>query len=654
MNFITHNISELRAAILEANLHPDETHDITLQGTDADYIVTDFAEELFGWNAFPIVKSDITIHGAYRVLSLSDGLVGRFFVVNAKDNGHPSASLTLRRVILTGGNSGNVGGGAIVNDGQLDIIECGFTHNVGSLGGVIYNGDYCDCSAIDSYFQQNRAIAEATSLFGAHFSSLRLRRCVINDGLNVICLVSNATQHGRQQLLTEGCTIIGKIAITTSGQDLEIGGYGSGTSLITAALSQPLHNFMLQHKLQSTLDGGLFSTRFPQKSQWSIDDLRPAISNTRTDTSVLYALLAEERFDIIREYLQASHHNPVRYPLQSWLFALILHHPGVQYIRFYYDMLFLAAELNLIGDTGQSSMLSPFDEGMIFLLQGHHLLEYLRSDAPKILELIRRKGDITNVYHLSDALVIILQEMLLRGYPLKDDSTLQLLWSTLEPVTLYARRYKQMPLGLIQQEAAVPYSRGDAYAPYVKKPITMTVNDTQFVAEIRPDTQPILNPTTLPNWYGSVKYNTFWEMPGSIRLFTSDKPIHPRWIEDSEYLRPFLPAKSEYALFHPTQCSSEWMIKCWYQWIYWYEVENVQGGDSMTEYRWGLWKLLAAILNLGENATLEQAYAGLSDCLIWQSSPPKPGQQHGGGAEFIILLPDGQRIALLNPTPRAP
>jgi hypothetical protein len=652
MNYTAHNIAELRQAITDANKNPGERHEITLKGTDADYIVTDFADFLFGWNAFPNIKSNITIQGGYRVLSMTSGLIGRFFAINAKDGGHPNASLTLRRVILTGGNSGDVGGGAIVNDGKLELVECGLTKNVGSLGGAVYNGDDCDCTATDTYFQQNRATAEATSIYGAHNSSLTLRRCTLYDDLDVTCVVNNITQPGRQQLLTQGCIIIGKISIAASGQDLEIGGSGSGTPLITPATSQPVQNWMLQSKAQSTLGAGYYHADYPQKSQWSIDDLSPAISNLVNPTATLSALLAEERFDVIRDYLQASHDNPTRYPLQPWLLGTLIFHPGVQYIRFYYDMMFLAAELNLIDGNGQASMFSIVGGGMRFLLQSPQILDYLRSDALMILERTRERSELSNRYLLSDSLVVILQEMLLRGYPLGDDITLQALWAALDPITPYVKRFKRMPLKLTDQEAAVPFLRGDAYAPYLKKPITMSVTDAPLLTESRPETQPTLAPTDLPNWYVSANYKAFWEMPGYTRLYESDEPIDPRWVEDNEFLQPFLPGISEYAPFNPTRCSTEWMIYCWYQWIYWYEVQHTQGGDSWMEYRWALWKLLAAILDLGEGTTFEAAYAGLSDCLIWQSSPPKPGQQLGNGTAFIIVLPGLQRVALLNPTPR--
>jgi predicted outer membrane repeat protein len=137
MHFEVHNSDELVNAIHEVNRLPDEEHTIHLNGSDSDYVVREPNDELFGATAFPIVSCKLTIQGNRRVISRPSNTPDfRFFGLNGS-----SATLTLRDITLSNGSSGIMGGGAVVNDGDLILEKCIFTGNQGMLGGAIYNGD---------------------------------------------------------------------------------------------------------------------------------------------------------------------------------------------------------------------------------------------------------------------------------------------------------------------------------------------------------------------------------------------------------------------------------------------------------------------------------------------------------------------------------
>src|SRR5262245_58353683 len=129
MEFNAANADELVTAIGSANAGPAEAYVIYLTGSDADYIVRRSNDDMFGPTAFPIITGNVTIEGNGRIIARAvDAPLFRLFGINAK-SGHPNAKLTLKRVSLVNGDSDGMGGGAIVNDGELVLIDCVFTNN---------------------------------------------------------------------------------------------------------------------------------------------------------------------------------------------------------------------------------------------------------------------------------------------------------------------------------------------------------------------------------------------------------------------------------------------------------------------------------------------------------------------------------------------
>jgi predicted outer membrane repeat protein len=182
MNFEVRNAAELSTAIATANHQPNEAHIINLLGEDSDYVVTKAATQFFGPTAFPIVTSNISINGNGRTISRDNTLAYfRFFGVETKTT-LVKVQLTLNQLILRNGDSGQMGGGAIVNNAPLFINNCVFQDNLGALGAVIYNGDGYELTVTNSHFIHNTAIEKGGAIYSAHSAlKLVLSNCTFED-----------------------------------------------------------------------------------------------------------------------------------------------------------------------------------------------------------------------------------------------------------------------------------------------------------------------------------------------------------------------------------------------------------------------------------------------------------------------------------------
>jgi hypothetical protein len=162
-------VEDLISAIHRANGSPDDSCTIHLKGEDFDYVVHDAQHDLFGLNAFPLIMSDITINGNGRLIQRNERVKPfRFFAVLDV----PAAKLTLNKLTLSGGNSGGMGGGAIVNNALLHVHRCMFQNNTGSHGGAIYNGDARNAVFEDCRFQNNVASIEGGAIYNSTLASL--------------------------------------------------------------------------------------------------------------------------------------------------------------------------------------------------------------------------------------------------------------------------------------------------------------------------------------------------------------------------------------------------------------------------------------------------------------------------------------------------
>jgi len=188
--------AELIVTIEKANHLPDEPHTIWLDGADEDYVLGTAAADYFGPTAFPVVVSDITIHGNGRIIMRSiNAPPFRFFALNASSSNRPNARLTLNQLTLCNGDSGTMGGGAIVADGVLTLNECILLENWGTRGGALYAGFAYPAAINQCLFMHNVAREHGAAIAGAGSSHL-----VVQDSL----FYENYVKESSLSIYTEG------------------------------------------------------------------------------------------------------------------------------------------------------------------------------------------------------------------------------------------------------------------------------------------------------------------------------------------------------------------------------------------------------------------------------------------------------------------
>lgn len=141
--------SSLREAIKYANAHPGPDTIVLQAGVTFDFARADVDNFRYGFNALPVITSDITIEGNGAVLNRTDPFADtdtslRFFYVSGGLSGLPAGSLTLKNLTLQngfakGGNGAGGGGalgagGAIFSQGTVILDGVTLTDNVAQGG----------------------------------------------------------------------------------------------------------------------------------------------------------------------------------------------------------------------------------------------------------------------------------------------------------------------------------------------------------------------------------------------------------------------------------------------------------------------------------------------------------------------------------------
>lgn len=145
-------LCEFAEAILSANT--DTPTDGCPAGSGADIIILPPGTYLLNFNPLPVVASDVTIQSEGATISrLSTTLPYRILEIQG------GANVVLDRLIITGGDAiGSEGGGILVNDGRLTVINSSIIGNSAVQGGgisCVYSGD--SATVIDSAIFQNTA-----------------------------------------------------------------------------------------------------------------------------------------------------------------------------------------------------------------------------------------------------------------------------------------------------------------------------------------------------------------------------------------------------------------------------------------------------------------------------------------------------------------
>jgi CSLREA domain-containing protein len=145
----------LREAISAANGDAAaETITFELQQSDPGYDANADLYTLTLASALPNLSTDITIHGPGAIyMAISGNNSTRVFNITAE------ATVNISELTITGGNSGNEGGGGIQNEGTLTLTSTAVRgNNAGGIGGAgIYNGVGAVVNVINSTISGNLA-----------------------------------------------------------------------------------------------------------------------------------------------------------------------------------------------------------------------------------------------------------------------------------------------------------------------------------------------------------------------------------------------------------------------------------------------------------------------------------------------------------------
>ena len=153
----------------------------------------------------PHITTEITIEGGGY--SISGAHAHRIFFVEASGN------LTIEKLSMIDGRSGpeiapdlwSGKGGAIYNEGKLNVIDCVFSQNVAGMGGAISNGGKLNVTS--STFGENSAYAGPGAIENLAGAELTVRegRFLHNDGhaggaianLGSLLLTNSLLEHNR-------------------------------------------------------------------------------------------------------------------------------------------------------------------------------------------------------------------------------------------------------------------------------------------------------------------------------------------------------------------------------------------------------------------------------------------------------------------------
>lgn len=324
MNHDAVNAAQLIAAIKLANALPKEAHTITLTGKDEDYVLHDSVDECFGPLGFPKITTQLTIEGNGHIISRSNlSAPFRFFIVMYSEK--DAHQLTLNNLTLCNGDSGKMGGGALVCDARTVLNGCIFRDNWGTLGGAIYAGLGKAVTINNCVFWHNVALEQGGGVFGATTTSLSFE--------NVLFYENHAVQKGR---------------------DVENSGIPNGYSTITIDMhrhdapesEQSSQFYYTQKPANPMLNLHLFSMAVVQTSQveklrliprpqperltptWlenavtkDFENLLQSLENASTDVRDEAFIQQMERMIVVREFSK------------FYMFATVLHRRQEQHLR---------------------------------------------------------------------------------------------------------------------------------------------------------------------------------------------------------------------------------------------------------------------------------------------------------------------------------
>ena len=194
----------LRDALMIANADTDNEYIIELQG-GADYFLS-----LGSRDNNDVKSGDLDIYAGANITIRSLGneparidatsISGGDRVFHILDDG----TLTLEKVIVSGGSGVYNGGGIYVGDATLNLLNTTITDNVATSGGGIYNGG--NVSIYNSSITSNTVLSSGGGIYNYYGSNLTIINSTIsnnitngfggginNDGNNVTIVNSTIT-----------------------------------------------------------------------------------------------------------------------------------------------------------------------------------------------------------------------------------------------------------------------------------------------------------------------------------------------------------------------------------------------------------------------------------------------------------------------------
>jgi len=133
------------------------------------------------YNESLTVNKTITLTGVSSATTIIHAVTGQRVITVT--SGH---TLRLENLTLTGGQTGNDGGGVYVSDGSLQIVNCLIADNSARFGGGVYQWNIGRVDIIGSRIERNQASADGGGLYVNGDAALT----------NTLVLTNTASRHG--------------------------------------------------------------------------------------------------------------------------------------------------------------------------------------------------------------------------------------------------------------------------------------------------------------------------------------------------------------------------------------------------------------------------------------------------------------------------
>jgi hypothetical protein len=200
----------LREAIANANAKADTSNGDCMAGTGNDTIVFNLSGTIALVSGLPSIQHTLEIDGSGQTITVDGGGASRVFLNLAGSltlnnltiaNGHSSADgggvFNSGTLVVTNstfvGNSGTIGGGAIVNSaaGTMAVTNCTFSGNVSASGGAIHS-DHGGTVTNSTFAGNSAGTSAAGAAVLANNSTITVTNSILASSTGLSCGVSGS------------------------------------------------------------------------------------------------------------------------------------------------------------------------------------------------------------------------------------------------------------------------------------------------------------------------------------------------------------------------------------------------------------------------------------------------------------------------------